>query len=315
MNRKTYSQNWKVYNKVQTNEHFLFIELLNDLCKEIENSEYKFGRPKLPFSEMVFVSTLKVYTTLSLRRFLPLLQIAKDRNFISIDPSYASVSRFIQNKKLTPILKKLIEKSSLPLKSIETHYSIDSSGFSTSKFSRWFDRKHRKDYSQRYWLKCHIICGVKTQIIPIVEITDGNEADCKMLPELFNRLSNNFDVEKFSADKAYSSKRNLELIHNKGAIPYIPFKKNTTGKSRGSAIWRKIWLYFQYHQEEFMNYYHQRSNVETAFHMIKTKFGQAVRSKTKSAQNNEILLKILCHNICVLMQEIYELGIDRTFGD
>jgi len=34
-----------------------------------------------------------------------------------------------------------------------------------------------------------------------------------------------------------------------------------------------------------------------------------IRSKTKIAQINEILYKILCHNICVLIQEMHEMGI------
>jgi hypothetical protein len=43
--------------------------------------------------------------------------------------------------------------------------------------------------------------------------------------------------------------------------------------------------------------------------MIKSKFGDAVRSKTEVAQVNEVLLKVLCHNICVVIQEMFELGI------
>ena len=40
----------------------------------------------------------------------------------------------------------------------------------------------------------------------------------------------------------------------------------------------------------------------------------AVRSKTPVAQVNEVLVKILCHNICVLIQSVYELGIKPIFG-
>jgi hypothetical protein len=38
-----------------------------------------------------------------------------------------------------------------------------------------------------------------------------------------------------------------------------------------------------------------------------------VRSKTPVAMVNEVLCKIICHNICVLIQEAQELGIDPTF--
>ena len=47
--------------------------------------------------------------------------------------------------------------------------------------------------------------------------------------------------------------------------------------------------------------------------MIKGKFGGSVRSKSPIAQVNEVLCKVLCHNICVLIQSIYELGIEPTF--
>ena len=60
--------------------------------------------------------------------------------------------------------------------------------------------------------------------------------------------------------------------------------------------------------------YHKRSNSESTFSAIKRKFGGAVRSKTFTAQRNEILCKILCHNLSVLVHAIHELGIEPTFG-
>lgn len=47
--------------------------------------------------------------------------------------------------------------------------------------------------------------------------------------------------------------------------------------------------------------------------MMKAKFGGNVRSKTPVAQVNEVLCKVLCHNICVLIQSIYELGLEPVF--
>lgn len=47
--------------------------------------------------------------------------------------------------------------------------------------------------------------------------------------------------------------------------------------------------------------------------MIKGKCGGSLKSKTYQAQMNELLCKILCHNICCLIQSIYELGIEPEF--
>jgi hypothetical protein len=71
--------------------------------------------------------------------------------------------------------------------------------------------------------------------------------------------------------------------------------------------------YSLYNREEFLTHYHKRSNVETAFSMIKAKFGDAVRSKSDIGQLNEVLCKVLCHNLCVIIQAIHELGIEPRF--
>ncbi len=71
--------------------------------------------------------------------------------------------------------------------------------------------------------------------------------------------------------------------------------------------------YFVYQREEFMGHYHLRSNIETTNFMIKAKFGDVVRSKNKTAQINEVLLKVLCHNIVVLIQSMFELNIEPEF--
>ena len=71
--------------------------------------------------------------------------------------------------------------------------------------------------------------------------------------------------------------------------------------------------YFSFRRDDFLSHYHRRSNVESTFSMIKAKFRDHVRSKTDIAMRNEILCKVLCHNICVLIQEMFELGIDPAF--
>lgn len=104
-----------------------------------------------------------------------------------------------------------------------------------------------------------------------------------------------------------------DLAKRLEADAYIPFKKNATGQSYGSSTWSRMYHYFMYNREDFMKHYHKRSNIETVFYMIKTKFRDNVRSRDITAQKNEVLLKILCHNICVLIQEMLELGIESTF--
>jgi len=78
-------------------------------------------------------------------------------------------------------------------------------------------------------------------------------------------------------------------------------------------MWKWFFHLYMANQAAYMSHYHKRSNVETTFSMIKGKFGERLRSKTPTAQVNEVLCKLLAHNICCLVQSIYELGIEPTF--
>ena len=75
-------------------------------------------------------------------------------------------------------------------------------------------------------------------------------------------------------------------------------------------MWQRMYHMFKMHSEEFYAHYHQRSNVESVMSMMKAKFGDVVRSKSETAMLNEVLCKIVCHNICVLINSIFELGLD-----
>ena len=47
--------------------------------------------------------------------------------------------------------------------------------------------------------------------------------------------------------------------------------------------------------------------------MIKRKFGEKLRSKTTTAQINEVLCQVLAQNLCCVIQSMYELGVEPNF--
>ena len=112
---------------------------------------------------------------------------------------------------------------------------------------------------------------------------------------------------------AYSSRLNLQLVANEGGEAYIPFKKNATGKSRGSMLWSRMYHYFQLNRDDFMEHYHKRSNIEATNAAIKRKFGETLKSKNPVAQVNELLAKIIAYNLTVVIHEMYENGINPDF--
>jgi hypothetical protein len=84
----SYTQNWQAYDTAQTRQKELFMQLLRDVCSQVPQPEYTFGRPKLPLSDMVFLSALKVFTTFSLRRFQTDAETARGCGYIYKVPTY-----------------------------------------------------------------------------------------------------------------------------------------------------------------------------------------------------------------------------------
>jgi|SRR5579864_8362219 len=310
--RKTYPQKWREYNAAQTGEQDKFQELLRDLCAGIpEPVREGRGRPGVPLSDAIFAATFKVYSCFSGRRFMSDLREAHKREMISRVPHYNSIFRFLEDDGLTPILMELIRQSSLPLASVETDFAVDSSGFSTSRFLRWYDKKYGRMREKAEWVKAHIICGVRTNVITGIEIGEQYSNDSPYLKSLVETTSKGFTISEVSADKAYISKKNVSTIAACNGTPFIPFRSNLTGT--GSALWQQTYHYFMFKREEFLTHYHKRSNVESTFSMLKRKFGDSLRSKTDTAMVNETLCKVLCHNLVVLIHEMHELGVEPIF--
>ena len=310
--RTTYPQNWSAYNDAQTHEQDRFQSLLADLCSGIPTAPPKNGRPPLPLSDAVFSIVFKVYSTVSQRRFMSDLREAHTRGHIAKVPHFNSISNYLENPALTPLLHGLITESSLPLKSVETDFAVDSSGFATSRFTRWFDIKYSTPKVKQDWVKCHVMCGVKTNVITAVEIHGQWASDTKLLPALVDSTAHNFQIAEVSADKGYASRNNADAIAKTGATPFISFMSSHTGQ--GGGTWSKMYHYFQFRRTDFLQHYHKRSNVESTFSMMKRKFGDSLRSKTDTAMTNETLCKILCHNLVVLIHETQELGIEAHFA-
>lgn len=315
--RRTYSQVWSAYNQAQTNEKSRFLELLYELCKQIEDMPPAHtGRTRIPLSDMVFAVVYKTYSLFSGRRFISDLVEAHKKGYISKIPHFNSLFNYLEIDEMFYILQALIKESAKPLKTVEVDFAVDSSGFSKGTTVTWLHEKYSNPHEieKKDWVKCHLICGVITNIVASVEVTEGSAGDSPEFEGLVNDTAKTFNINQVSADKAYLSAHNFRVVDNHGGMAFIPFKENSRPNHRTKdALWRNMYYYFQLHQDEYMNYYHKRSNVETTFSMIKAKFGERIKSKTEKAQINELLCKVLCHNLCCVIQSIYELGIETEF--
>ncbi len=283
------------------------------MCSTIPEPERKSnrGRPPISLQDAIFAAIYKVYSGFSSRRFTTDLTDAEADGHIDDSPHFNVVLRTLGNEKTTEILTQLIQRSSLPLKAIETDFAVDSSGFGSNRFVKWFDVKHGSEKRKADWVKVHICTGVKTNVVTAVRI--GDEGDAMHIKPLLKTTAESFSIGEVSADKAYLSREILEYVESLDGKPYIPFKSNSVPDKNGKT-WEKLYHQFALNRDEFCQHYHKRSNVESTFSMVKRKFGDAVRAKTDNAMKNEVLAKFVAHNVVVCIHEMFALGIEPSFG-
>ena len=315
--RITYRQDWPAYNAAQMDEKSRIEVLLRGLCDGLRppsSPEKKNGRPPTPLADVVYGAAMKTYIGMSGRRATSDIRSCAARGLMT-ESHYNTIFRYMERPEVTPVLRVLVEQSALPLRVVENQFAVDSTGFSTSTYARWYDHKYGEEKRTQRYVKAHAIVGTATNVIATVDVTEGYVNDTPMLPALVQRAAKGFNIGELSGDKAYLSHENLAAIASVGAVPFVAFKENSRGESKGSAaeVWRKMWHTFNLERDTFLQHYHRRSNVESTFSAVKRLFDASVRAKGTVAQFNEVYLKCLCFNLTCLVHAIHELGLNPKF--
>jgi transposase len=323
--RKQYSQH-STYTRGQTEEMRLVDTLLRELVSTVPDFPRAPGLPgpaPTPLHEELYAAILKVYSGLSGRRACGVYRNVADRGLLTRAPSYAVASNLLTRAEITPILNGLLHLSATPLAGLEEGGTVapDSTGVQTTSFGGWREEKHREQ-RKKMWIKVHAIVGTKTHVIVRAIVSDKNTGDAPEFgPLLRGAVEWGFHPSRVVADKGYMSAENYALAAGMGIEPVIPFRagtvSNEVNRIRGVTkpeAWTKAYHLFQANRGEFNRRYHARSNVESVFSALKRKFGENIRSRTSVSQVNEVLAKLICYNLTVVVHEMFENGIAPYFA-
>jgi transposase len=319
--RRTYKQNWSRYNDAQCAEKSEFQKLLFSLCQGVGSPSQTFGRPRLSLENMLFSCIFKMFCTYSGRRFSTDLKEAFDKKYISELPHFNSTLRYYGKEVLTPYLEMMVEESSRPLAALESSFAIDATGLSiTNNETSWYFAKYKdrpRMIARKNWMKLHIIAGVDTHTICAAKVTENTEHDSNYFAPLLKSVAEHYNVKEVSADSAYLTQANLQTAVDVGAYPFIGWKTNSklTPDKPNNELWNKLYHLFAMNRMEFVSHYGKRSNVESAFSMIKRRFGATLRTKSETSRINEALCMVVAHNIVCLIQSMFEFGIKPDFWE
>lgn len=316
-------RDWSAYNIAASREREFFEEMVGHLVQTVEEPPYSGrGRPPLSLRKTIEDLFHKVHD----RR--PSRQAMSDFSYHDLKgtrehhvPHFNTLTKYLRQESLTPILYGMLILTSHPMRDLETVAAVDASGFIARPPGHWNGVKHGSDNESsdtqarrrrrlRRGRKVHLASGVKSNIIMAATITPINNSDHNELPELLDQTLAFFKIRELLGDNAYMSHKHYEMLADAGIIPFLDFNSNVKPPPLDGSMWSKMFHLYTYHEDVWKSHYFKRNNVETTFSMLKGHWGEVVLSRNPIGQTNEVLLKLIAHNIWVLNHQSAILGID-----
>jgi hypothetical protein len=305
--KKRWPRNEVLYNEVQESEFLNFFEfvrfLTNKVCK---NKKMK--------SIIQCLVIWRKFPNLSVRRARGFLLLLKRFGIINANiPCFKTLSNYNERNSLQLILDRLLEESSKPLSVIEHDFATDMTGIRTILFSSWFSIRSKKTIERRDHVRGHITAGLKSMIVPAVDIRMNEGEDNIIMREHVDKVHNDFVIHDWSGDAKYWCKKNCKKVSDNGGTPYFKCKEGRTGwngKQDGYPSWMVMNTESTEHPRRYKKHYRMRVKVECTIHSKKAIHGDKVYSKLPSARANEETLRWINHNINVLNRARCECNIN-----
>jgi transposase len=229
--------------------------------------------------------------------------------FLHMDtlPRHSIIARGMNQLSLSYI-RKVSKHITLRLRRRGIDIAIDSTGFSLNTSSKWFDIRIQRISDKKDHIKLHIVIDAESLAILHFTVTDWKTNDSKEFKRLIAYLPR---LGKMIADKAYSSRKNCEVVANKKGTPYLAFKTDATAKAKGCSAWKISFRAYNDNSKEWMTDYHIRSVVESVFASFKRCWGSEIRSKKCWLKRRELSIEVVAYNVkrVLYIERAEELGI------
>jgi len=211
-------------------------------------------------------------------------------------PEYTTLIKFAKRVP-SIIFEKIMVAFSKYIKQPEK-VAIDGTGISLDNASPHYCKKIGKKYHKRPFLKLSVIIEIKHYLILQFKVRKKARHDLIDAYPMVKKLAKLYTPEAFYGDRGYDSEKLFKLVFEElGAYPLILQKRLDVPKHRRKGRYRKQTVdVFDYGE------YLQRNKVETAFSILKRKFGFSIRSREVKLQKVEAMSRIIAYNIDRLLE-------------
>jgi hypothetical protein len=181
--------------------------------------------------------------------------------------------------------------------------AVDSTGLDLSAASGYFVRRRQragfpwKTVVYRHFAKLSVVCDVDTHFILAFRDGRGPKPDVGEFQSLLADALRRVKLTRITADAGYDSEPNHRYARDQcGVRTVIPPKHGRPTTKPASGRYRRL---MQTHFDDTA--YTDRVQVETVISMLKRRLESCVRGHTYWSQRRELRLKVLTHNIMILL--------------
>jgi hypothetical protein len=281
--------NWPRYNKslVRRGEVVLDFDVIDNWNNELDKmNDGKEGTLyRYPESFVQLLGYMRAYFHLPYRQTEGVVRAHAGKEIPSI-PDYSTINRRV-NKLDIKINEKIGN---------DIIIALDSTGIKVTNRGEWLPHKWnvRKGY-----LKIHVAIDIKKKKIVSLEVTSEEIHDGTRLKKLVDNASENNDVKRVIADRAYDSKENFRYLFDNDIEAAIKVRKNSSHRSmdcypRKVAVLRQLKDLKKWKNSVSYGY---RWIAETVFSSMKRMFGEYVSARKYPNMVKEMILKASLYNI------------------
>ena len=272
---------------------------------------HRFSPKKFTQSQLFVCLVLKIFFKTDYRGIIEILNdspdLCKAFHLLNI-PHFTTLQKASKRLLTSPLADKLLESSVRVIqksKKIKLA-AVDSTGLEARHISKYFVRRKRSKQLETYektyyrrWPKLALTCDCSNHLVLSAVTVRGPGVDINQFERIVTPAAEKYNIYHILADAGYDSESNhryaREQLNIKTTIPPKHGRPTLSSKPLKGKYRELMRTKFD------KKTYGQRWQVETVMSMIKRNQGDCLRSKSYWSQNREMMLKVLTHNIGIIL--------------
>lgn len=296
---------WTAYSQAKVNELRFIVQYIRQTVDSIILPEKPAGRgqPEKDAHDLAKAVLLQQYLQTNERTAEGWVDLLAPRLGISADFKWRSIARAYEREDVRYILERVFEQSTRPVQGVAHSFSGDSTGLEQSRKQN-YEKDAHSEKSAGY-LKLTTVMSNEFHVVTSFELSQ-NRGDCPMFEKTFPQTAETQDIHRMNLDAGFLSRNICTLIEQTGGLPFIYPKMGITLRKQGSRAWKDMLLEFLRDPQEWLRWYHERSNQESWYSAFKRRFAKPLQCRTDVTKASEVCARVIVENFTQLIVAFHE---------